>query len=199
MIGLFVVLWGWETFHPVFERGLGRLRHAGRNLFTALFNTLILAVAFGSLTVLVAEWAREKQVGLLHAVDLAWPLKLLIALVLLDAWLYVWHRLNHSVPLLWRFHRMHHSDTAMDVTTAQRFHLGELAAAAALRLGLIPLLGVEIWLIIVHETLVAGVTLFHHANISLGKWDRVVRWVIVTPDFHKLHHSRWQPETDSNF
>jgi sterol desaturase/sphingolipid hydroxylase (fatty acid hydroxylase superfamily) len=87
----------------------------------------------------------------------------------------------------------------MDVTTATRFHLGELAASATLRLGLIPLLGLSVWQLVVYDLLVAVVTQFHHADISLGVLERPMRLLIVTPGMHKIHHSDWKPETDSNF
>jgi sterol desaturase/sphingolipid hydroxylase (fatty acid hydroxylase superfamily) len=130
---------------------------------------------------------------------MVWPLQLAGAVLLLDVWMYVWHRANHTVPLLWRFHRMHHSDERMDVTTATRFHLGEHVGSSLLRLGLIPLLGFEIWQLLIYDTLVVAVTMLHHANVSLGPCDYWLRWLIVTPDMHKVHHSRWQPETDSNY
>jgi sterol desaturase/sphingolipid hydroxylase (fatty acid hydroxylase superfamily) len=198
-LGLFLLFWGWETLAPFFDASRGRLRHALRNLTIALLNTVILVLVFGSATILLSEWAALHAYGLLHLAGFDWPWRLIVALLVLDLWMYVWHRLNHALPILWRFHRMHHSDPAMDVTTATRFHLGEHVLGMAPKLALIPLIGLEAWQIILYESLVVAITFFHHANISLGRLDRVLRLVIVSPDFHKLHHSRWQPETDSNF
>jgi len=192
-------LWTWESVSPFFADRTLRSRHALRNIAIALLNTVVLAVLFGAATVGVAAWAAERGYGLLHWLDVGWPWRIVPAIVLLDAWLYVWHRLNHRVPLLWRFHRMHHSDAAMDVTTATRFHLGEHLGAATLRLGLIPIFGVTAIEILVFETLVVVNTMLHHANISLGPLDRPLRWLIVTPDMHKVHHSRLRRETDSNY
>ena len=192
-------LWCWETWHPFFGQRTGRLKHAGRNLAIAVFNTVVVALAFGSLTASVAYWADEHQVGLLNLLGLSDPIRFGLALILLDGWMYVWHRANHSVPLLWRFHRMHHSDRNMDVTTATRFHFGEQVLSSLLRLGLIPLLGIQVWNLVVYDTVVLCVIMFHHADISLSRWDRWLRCLIVTPDMHKVHHSDWQPETDSNF
>jgi sterol desaturase/sphingolipid hydroxylase (fatty acid hydroxylase superfamily) len=197
-VGVLAVLWAWETWLPFFERREGRLRHAGRNLAVALLNTVVLALAFSTGIKFVAGWAQEQRLGLLHALDLGSPARLMLALVL-DGWMYLWHRANHTVPFLWRFHRMHHSDTQMDVTTATRFHLGEHVGASVLRAGLVPLLGFEVWQLIVYDTLLVGVTMLHHANISLGRYDRRLRWLLVTPDMHKVHHSSWRPETDSNY
>lgn len=192
-------LWTLETVLPLAAGRQKRWRHAGRNMTVALLNTVVLGVLFGTATVGVAVWSSQQQSGLLHLLGIRWPWRLLAAVLLLDGWLYVWHRLNHRVPLLWRFHRMHHSDREMDVTTAARFHLGEHLAAATLRLALIPLFGVTAVEILVYETLVVAVTMFHHANISLGPLDRPLRWLIVTPRMHQIHHSRLRAETDSNY
>jgi len=192
-------LWCWETWQPFFGQRTGRLKHAGRNLAIAVFNTVVVAIVFGSLTASVAYWADEHQIGLLNLLGLSDPIRFGLALFLLDGWMYVWHRANHSVPLLWRFHRMHHSDRNMDVTTATRFHFGEQVLSSLLRLGLIPILGIQVWHLVLYDTVALCVIMFHHADISLCRWDRWLRYLIVTPDMHKVHHSDWQPETDSNF
>jgi sterol desaturase/sphingolipid hydroxylase (fatty acid hydroxylase superfamily) len=196
---LLALFWCWETWRPFFGQREGRLKHTARNLAIAVFNTVVLGFVFGFATMMVADWTEQNQNGLLHALGLAGPVQFMLALVLLDGWMYVWHRANHTIPVLWRFHRMHHSDRHMDVTTATRFHLGEHVGAAVLRLGLIPLLGFEVWNLVVYDTLVIAITQFHHADISLGRWDRWLRLFIVTPDMHKVHHSDCQQETDSNY
>ena len=193
------VFWSWETWFPLIAGRPRRWRHAGRNLAIAILNTVVLGILFGAATVGVAVWATERQFGLLHRLTVPWPYRLLPAILLLDGWLYIWHRLNHRVPLLWRFHRMHHSDREMDVTTATRFHVGEHLGSATVRLGLIPLFGVTSVEILVYETCVVVLTMFHHANISLGAFDAPMRWLIVTPRMHQIHHSRLRPETDSNY
>lgn len=198
-IAVLAVCWSWESWLPYFGGHAQRWRHAGRNLTVALVNTAILAVIFGTALATVADWVARERLGLLQRLNLNDPGRLLLALVLLDAWSYLWHRANHFVPFLWRFHRMHHSDPAMDVTTATRFHLGEHLGASVLRLALIPLLGLELAHLLVYDTLLVAVTMFHHADISLGRVDRWLRWLIVTPDMHKVHHSDWRPETDSNY
>ncbi len=196
---LLAYFWCWETWHPFLGQREGRLPHAARNLGIALFNSAFLALSFGIVTVWVGQWTEDNQCGLLHALALARPARLGLALLLIDASMYLWHRANHSVPLLWRFHRMHHSDPHMDVTTATRFHLGEHLGSSVLRLGLIPVLGLEVWDIVLYDTLAVAATQFHHADVSIGRWDRWLRVFIVTPDMHKVHHSDWRPETDSNY
>ncbi|MEX2357479.1 MAG: sterol desaturase family protein [Pirellulaceae bacterium] len=198
-VALLALFWSWESWFPFFRFPSPRWPHAGRNVAIALLNTVVLSLLFGVVTVGVTTWTAERQWGLLHQLSLVGWSRLLLAIVLLDLWMYVWHRLNHKVPFLWRFHRMHHSDSAMDVTSATRFHLGEHLMGATLRLSLIPLLGIELLHLLVFETLVVANTMLHHANISLGIWDKPLRLLLVTPNMHKVHHSRIRTETNSNY
>lgn len=201
-VGILVALLAWESFSGFFHfmKGRGRLRHGFLNLFLGVFNSLITGLAFVGLWWLAARWAEQHQFGLLYWLGMPWPLRFIIAFLAFDAWMYAWHRLNHRVPLFWRFHRVHHSDPTMDVTTATRFHFGEIILSSVLRLPVILLLGLQMHEIAVYEVLMFAVVQFHHANIALPeKLDRFLRVFIVTPFMHKVHHSRWQPETDSNY
>jgi sterol desaturase/sphingolipid hydroxylase (fatty acid hydroxylase superfamily) len=113
---LFLALfWCWETWRPFFAQQEGRARHALHNLAVALFNTVILGLAFGFVTAAVAGWTAGNQLGLLNSLAVPGPVRFGLALVLLDGWMYLWHRANHTIPILWRFHRVHHSDRRMDV------------------------------------------------------------------------------------
>lgn len=199
-VGALLVLWLLETWLPLFVDRPHRLRHAMRSFAVAGINLAVIGLFFAGGTAAVAAWAEGAGFGLLNA--LLWPLwvELPLALVLFDAWMYLWHRANHAVPVLWRFHRMHHSDPEVDATTAVRFHVGEIALSSVLRLAVIPLLGMPLWQVILYETLLLPVIAFHHSNVALPEaWDRRLRWVIVSPNLHRVHHSDWQPETDSNF
>ena len=122
---LLALFWGWETWRPFFGQKEGRLKHAGRNLAVAIINAVVTSLLFGFVVVAVTGWTEQHHLGLLNNLALGWPVRILLGLLLLDFWMYFWHRGNHVIPLLWRFHRMHHSDRHMDVTTATRFHLGE--------------------------------------------------------------------------
>lgn len=198
-IFLLAAFWAWETLRPFFALQQNRGRHALRNLTIAASNAVVIGLLFGTATVITSRWVVGNHCGLLQLSDKFSNARFMAGLILLDGWMYVWHRLNHRIPLLWRFHRMHHSDTNMDVTTATRFHIGEHVISGVLRLLLIPLLGLSIWQIVVYEIAVVAMIHFHHANITIGRADRWLRCLIVTPDMHKVHHSRWQPETDSNY
>jgi sterol desaturase/sphingolipid hydroxylase (fatty acid hydroxylase superfamily) len=195
-----VLLWTAETVVPMVAGRPRRLSHSAANLALGLLNTLVAAALFGAALLVVTEWARRESFGLLHGLALppwaAWPL----ALVLIDLWMYLWHVLNHRVPFLWRFHAVHHADREMDVSTAVRFHTGEIVLSSIARLAVLPLLGITMPQLLLYEAILLPVILFHHSNIGIGpRLDAVLRAVIATPFMHWVHHSRWQPETDSNY
>jgi sterol desaturase/sphingolipid hydroxylase (fatty acid hydroxylase superfamily) len=124
----------------------------------------------------------------------------LAAIVLLDCWQYWWHRFNHRIPLLWRFHAVHHADAELDASSGVRFHTVEITLSFLARLLVLPLLGITIPQLLVYEALALPVILFHHSNLRIpATVDRSLRWLIVTPWMHYVHHSRFQPETDSNY
>ena len=121
-------------------------------------------------------------------------------LLLLDLLIYWWHRANHVVPLLWRFHAVHHYDRFLDTTTAVRFHAGEVLLSAAARAGIIVLLAFPLSSVLVFETLLLLATLFHHSNLRLPPaLERALSRLVVTPSIHWVHHHRRQPDTDSNY
>lgn len=211
LIAAFVILLAmlaWETAHPFFDLFRRSRRDRGvhilRNLAVGAINSLLIAALFVGAWLLAAAWAEQHGFGLFNWLSTAagmpdW-MHAVGAVLVLDAWTYLWHRLNHVVPFFWRFHRVHHADAHMDVTTASRFHVGEIFFSSLLRIPLIVLLGVHVWELLLYETMMFAVVQFHHANIALPeKIDRTLRLAIVTPAMHKVHHSRWRPETDSNY
>ena len=199
-VGALAALWLLEAWAPVFADRPHRWRHALRNLAVAGVNMAVIGLLFAAAAAAVAGWAERSGFGLLHRFAAPVWVELPLALLLFDAWMYLWHRANHRVPFLWRFHRMHHSDPDMDVTTALRFHFGEITISSALRLAVVPLLGLTLWQVILYEIILLPVIAFHHSNVALPeKYDRLLRAVIVSPNMHRVHHSDWQPETDSNY
>ncbi len=198
-----VVLLAWETAQPffaLFARPAERVRHGTRNLALGALNILVVALGFAAAWLAVTQWAAAHRFGVLHWLDLAPWLRAALAVLLLDAWTYAWHRLNHRVPFFWRFHRWHHADRAMDVTTASRFHTGEIVLSSILRVPVLALIGCRIEELALYEVILFTVVQFHHANIALPAWlDGVLRAVIVTPSLHKVHHSVVRAECDSNY
>lgn len=208
MLAGLVILMLWETAHPFFEyfekAPKERGTHALRNLLLGGINAGLVSTIFVGLWGVAALAGQQNGIGLLHGLEAVIGLPTwahaLAAILLLDAWMYVWHRINHVVPFLWRFHRVHHNDPTMDVTTASRFHTGEIAISSTLRVGVILLFGIALWELVLYETVMFAVVQFHHANVNLpAQVDRALRTVIVTPNMHRVHHSRHQPETDSNY
>ncbi|MGZ0655612.1 sterol desaturase family protein [Coraliomargarita sp. W4R72] len=201
-LSVLIGLLAWETLQPffLFPKGKRRLKHGFRNILLGVVNGVMTTLGFVGLWWFAAEWSARNGFGLLHWLALPQAVEWALAVLMLDAWTYLWHRMNHRIPFLWRFHRVHHSDPHMDVTTANRFHIGEIFMSSILRVPVILLLGVGIEQIALYELLMFIVVQFHHANIGITqKWDRLLRVLIVTPFMHKVHHSRWQPETDSNY
>ena len=178
----------------------GRARHDARNLGIGLLNTLPFTFGLGALTASVALTVEKNSWGLLGALSAPGWIDLAAGLILLDLWMYLWHVINHKMPLLWRFHRMHHSDNRLDASSAVRFHLGEVLLSFVLRLGIIAILGLSIRHVVLYELVLIPVILVHHANIALPRpLEAVARWLVVTPDVHHVHHSRVRAETDSNY
>jgi sterol desaturase/sphingolipid hydroxylase (fatty acid hydroxylase superfamily) len=193
---LFVV----ERFLPLRLRTrplLGRL----------LVNFAISALAFAAAMLLVRptalsvlDWASERQFGLVHVMPMPVAVQFIVAFLLMDLAFYWWHVANHRIPFLWRFHNVHHIDPDLDVSTAFRFHVGEVALSTAFRIVQVSAIGLSAWMFAVYEIVFQANTLFHHSNARLPIGiERLLNLVIVTPRMHGIHHSQVRDETDSNF
>lgn len=182
------------------RRSLDGLARMGINLGIAVVNTLVLRLCFPVLAVGTAVWAGEREWGLFNQLPVINLLEVVLAVILLDMIIYWQHRLMHAVPVLWRLHRMHHSDLAFDVTTGVRFHPLEMVLSMLIKMAAVVLLGAAPVAVILFEVLLSITSLFEHANLRLpAGLDRALRILIVTPDMHRVHHSVYRDETDSNF
>jgi len=159
------------------------------------------AVAFVKPAATIAMQVTESgRFGLLQWIDAPPALALIAGLMLLDATFYLWHLANHRVPLLWRFHVVHHIDPDLDVSTAFRFHFGEVALSAGFRVVQILLIGASPVAVVIYEVLFQANTLFHHSNLRLPiRAERLMNRLVVTPRMHGIHHSMVQRENTSNF
>ncbi len=194
---VFAVLILLQKLRPRRDVPGGRRRYA-TNLTLVIIDTLVLRVAFPVLAFDFAMRLEESGGGLLGAL----PYWVLVpaSVILLDCAIYWQHRLMHKIPLLWRLHRMHHTDTGFDVTTAVRFHPVEIALSMAIKLGLIALFGIPALAVLIFEILLSAGSLFTHANIRLpATFERRLRRLLVTPEMHRIHHSVHEDETNSNF
>ncbi len=170
-------------------------------------NLGLVAVATGLLRVVapagavgIAIWAESRGLGLMPAFDVPFWVAAPVAVLLLDMLIYFQHRVFHAVPVLWRLHRVHHADPELDASSGLRFHPVEILLSLAIKGVVVVALGAPPEAVLVFEVLLNATALFNHANVAIPAWlDRPLRWVLVTPDMHRVHHSEIRAETDSDF
>jgi len=199
VIGIFILFFAAEKLFP--------LRQSREPLLARLFiNASISGLAFVVAAMVVRpstlralNWVSQQPFGLIHLSPWPWA-QFIIGFLLLDLSFYYWHVLNHKVPLLWRFHNVHHIDPDLDVSTGFRFHSGEVLLSTLFRVVQVILTGISFATFAIYEVVFQANTLFHHSNLRLP--IRVERWLnkmLVTPRMHGIHHSQVQRETNSNF
>lgn len=195
-----VILWLIEGVIPRIRFGNHRLRHAGTNLFFTL-TTAVVNLGFAFIIVKASDWTTHEPFGLLYLLQLPLWLHALLAVMMMDLiGAYLVHLIQHKTAWMWHFHKIHHTDTAVDATTALRHHPVESVFRVGALLLAILITGIPIWMVMFYQSLSAFMSQFNHANIHLPHWlDKGLSWIIVSPDMHKVHHSRYQPETDSNY
>lgn len=199
-LGVLLAMMGWEWRWPRRTLSLPRARRWPANLGIILIDSGVLRWLFPVLAVGMAELAENRNWGLFHGLNAPFWLAFVATLLLLDLTIYAQHVAFHKIPLLWRLHRMHHTDLDFDVTTALRFHPLEIALSMLLKLAVVVLLGAPPVAVMLFEVILNATALFNHGNVRLSrKLDRALRWVLVTPDMHRVHHSIHREETDSNF
>lgn len=184
------------------------LRLARRPLLGRLFvNAAVGILGFAAAMLLVRpaalavlERTEDTSFGLLHLAPMPTALQFVAAILLMDVTFYWWHVATHRVPWLWRFHRVHHIDPDLDVSTAFRFHFGEIAMSAAFRVAQVAVIGPSLAMFATYELIFQAATIFHHSNAGLPGWiDRLLNRVVVTPRMHGVHHSQVPDETNSNY
>lgn len=195
-IALFALL---ETVIAMRETGAARLRRWPVNwALTALNIALLGALPVSAL--LAADWARDRGFGILDGIGTGPTAGIAITILVLSFQSWAVHNLMHRIPLLWRFHRVHHTDLYMDVSTTVRFHPVEFLIQLPVTLALVAACGLPPAGVMLYELADAAINVFSHSNIRLPKWlDRLLSPLIVTPHLHRIHHSTRPSETDSNF
>ncbi|TDJ04543.1 MAG: sterol desaturase family protein [Deltaproteobacteria bacterium] len=170
------------------------------NLGIVFLNSIVLRFVFSSTAVGFAYLIKENSLGLFNQYNLSIPLVVIASVILLDLAIYLQHVMFHAVPMLWKLHRMHHTDLDYDVTTGARFHPIEIILSMVIKLSVIFLLGVPPLAVIIFEILLNATAMFNHGNIYLPPMiDKYLRLFVVTPDMHRVHHSVYINETNSNF
>lgn len=198
--GVFGAMALWEVLAPRRPLGVSKPVRWANNLALVFFNSILLRLVFPAAAVGVALYAQSRGLGLLHAAALPPALALVVAVVALDFAIYLQHVLFHAVPALWRLHRVHHADLDIDVTTGARFHPVEILLSMLIKFAVILVLGPPVAGVVAFEVLLNATAMFNHGNVRLpAAVDRVLRWIVVTPDMHRVHHSVEDDETNSNF
>lgn len=199
-LGSLVVFLIWETFFPRRPTRSRRLKRLFFHGGVAVFNSILIRFTTTVPLALWVVWVKENHYGLLPWLKLSGVAEGLVALILLDFFNYLWHRLNHEVKFFWRFHQVHHADTQMDVSTALRFHPGEFLLSEGMKAIWIFILGPSMGIFLLFEVLISFGAQFHHSNVDLGaKVDQVLRTLVVTPRLHTAHHTVTPYSRDGNY
>ena len=199
-IGLLVIMGLWELLAPRRAPKVSKLLRWGNNLALVFLNSFILRLIFPAAAVGMAIFVAEQGWGFFNYYDFNPLLEILIAVIVMDFIIYLQHIMVHAVPVLWRLHRVHHADIDYDVTTGLRFHPLEIILSMLIKFATIVVLGPAVLAVIIFEVLLNGMAMFNHGNVGLpALLDKLLRFFIVTPDMHRVHHSIEDDETNSNF
>ena len=199
-VGVLAVMAVWELCAPRRHQTVGRGTRWTGNLGIVVLDSLFVRLLLPTAAIGVALVAETRHWGLLHALPVPTWLAAVAGVILLDLAIYLQHVLFHAVPVLWRFHRVHHADLELDVTTGVRFHPIEILASTGIKLGVVAALGTPAAAVLGFEVLLNATSMFNHGNVRLpARLERMLRWIIVTPDMHRVHHSVVPYETNSNF
>ena len=191
--GVFTVMAIWELVGPRRKQAIGRGMRWPSNLGVVVVDTLLVRLVFPITAVGLALVAEAHGWGLFNEITLPVSIAVFAPVVLLDLAIYFQHVLFHAVPALWRLHRMHHADLEFDVTTGLRFHPIEIALSMLIKFAVVAAIGAPALSVLVFEVLLNATSMFNHTNMRIPTWiDRVLRWLVVTPDMHRVHHSTWR-------
>lgn len=198
--GIFALMAVWELLAPRRHSEFGRSARWPNNLGIVVLDTLVLRLVFPTAAVGLALVAETHGWGLFNAFAVPYWLAVIASVILLDLAIYLQHVLFHAVPALWRLHRMHHADLAFDVSTGVRFHPIEILLSMVIKFTVVAALGAPALGVLLFEVLLNATSMFNHGNVRMPeRLDRVLRWIVVTPDMHRVHHSVTPRETNSNF
>lgn len=202
-----VLYWGGVGFYLLLElrfsyraSSFSKLKRWLTNLPLSIINGTVYHFIFFAAIMGLLERVSPDNLGLFNALGFSFWLKVVLGILVLDFVIYMWHLINHEIPLFWRFHRIHHSDMFMDVSTANRFHLGELLLSGLVRLAVIYTFGLPVVSYLLFEMLVNLSIQFHHSSIKISPaFEKLWQVLFVPPSMHRIHHSVKIKERDSNY
>ena len=200
LIGGMVVFWIAEGLLPLFSFKYRKLSHAGLNLFFTL-TTMIIGFGMAALLLAASDFVSSIEFGLLYMVDMPLWAQVVVGILLMDCiGAYFIHFVEHKVKWMWKFHVVHHSDTTVDVTTGLRHHPGETVFRILFTILAVMIIGAPMGIIMLYQSISVLFAHITHANLNVpGKLDRVLSYLFVTPNMHKVHHHFEQPLTDTNY
>ncbi|MDE3183157.1 MAG: sterol desaturase family protein [Bacteroidota bacterium] len=200
LVGIFIILFILEKKFQLRKRVQSRWRRIFINFIVSIPSFALLRFLFIPAMVWLAFKNHQWLFGLNYLYNAPVWLKFTIAFILLDYSLYIWHILLHKIPFMWRFHLVHHTDLDLDITTAFRFHFGELIASVFFRGAAVILIGASPLVVLIYEIVFEAATQFHHSNMKLPfRFEKILNLLFVTPRMHGIHHSMVKQESDSNF
>lgn len=198
--GVFALVALWEFVAPRRPLTTSKISRWSINLGIVVLNPIVIYLVFPVAAGGMAVMAEANSWGLLN--NAAWPfwVEVIASVVMLDLIIYLQHVMFHAVPVLWRLHLVHHADLDIDITTGLRFHPIEIIVSMGIKLAALAVVGPPVVAVLIFEVLLNGMAMFNHSNIQLPlAIDRVLRLLVVTPDMHRVHHSIYPRETNSNF
>ena len=199
-LGVLVAMAAWEFAAPRRRQEIARRVRWTNNLGVVVLDTVFVRLAFPVAAVGVALFTDAHGWGLLNVLEMPLWLSVIVSLLLFDLVIYLQHVMFHAVPAFWRLHRMHHADLEFDVTTGLRFHPIEIALSMGIKLMIVLALGPPAVAVLIFEVVLSATAMFNHGNVRIPHGlDRVLRWIVVTPDMHRVHHSVDPNETNNNF
>lgn len=199
-VGVFMIIGIWELISPRRVLSVPKVLRWANNLGIVALNTVIVRLLFPTAAVGMALFVAQQGWGLFHYYHTPDIVAIILSVIALDFIIYLQHVMVHAVPGLWRLHRVHHADLDYDVTTGARFHPIEIVISMLIKFAGIIVLGAPVVAVIIFEVLLNATAMFNHGNLRLPfKLDRVLRWLVVTPDMHRVHHSVEDDEANSNF
>ena len=197
ILGLMAV---WEIISPRRVLAVSKLLRWTNNLGLVVLNTVILRLLFPAAAVGLAAFATASGWGFFNYFAVPYWLAVIASVVVLDFIIYLQHVMVHAVPVLWRLHRVHHADLEFDVTTGARFHPIEIILSMLIKFATISVLGPPVLAVVIFEVILNATAMFNHGNVRIPlALDRLLRWIVVTPDMHRVHHSVEDDEANSNF
>jgi len=195
-----VTMASWEAVAPRRQREISRRIRWISNFGIVVLDTILLRLIFPFAAVGLALFLEEREAGLFNFIDVPIWLAVTVSLLALDLAIYIQHVIFHAVPVLWRFHRMHHADLEFDVSTGLRFHPVEIILSMAIKFVVVAALGPPVVAVLIFELTLNATAMFNHSNVRIpAPIDSLLRLVVVTPDMHRVHHSVLLKETNSNF